>query len=136
MGRRTIRRGPGSRQVSGTDFLLADELHSIQRRAAEYDGRFVTVGGLAFFSTETGDAWILDPADHLAARVARDGDPEPVYFEETNTTLPSVGKATIELRAVPSSTLTVTPAVCPASLATPPAKSPNFDDLEISNMFG
>ena len=86
MGRRTIRRGPGSRQVSGKDFLLADELHYIQRRAAEYDGRFVTVGGLAFFSTETGDAWILDPADHLAARVARDGDPEPVYFEETNTT--------------------------------------------------
>ena len=58
MGRRTIRRGPGSRQVSGKDFLLADER----------------------------DAWILDPADHLAARVARDGDPEPVYFEETNTT--------------------------------------------------
>ena len=87
MGRRTIRRGPGSRQVSGKDFLLADELHYIQRRAAEHDGRFVTVGGLAFFSTETGDAWILDPADHLAARVARDGDPEPVYFEETNTTL-------------------------------------------------
>jgi hypothetical protein len=86
MGRRTIRRGPGSRQVSGKDFLLADELHYIQRRAAEHDGRFVTVGGLAFFSTETGDAWILDPADHLAARVARDGDPEPVYFEETNTT--------------------------------------------------
>ena len=86
MGRRTIRRGPGSRQVSGKDFLLADDLHYIQRRAAEHDGRFVTVGGLAFFSTETGDAWILDPADHLAARVARDGDPEPVYFEETNTT--------------------------------------------------
>ena len=86
MGRRTIRRGPGSRQVSGKDFLLADELHYIQRRAAEHDGRFVTVGGLAFFSTETGDAWILDPADHLAARVARDGDPEPVYFEETITT--------------------------------------------------
>ena len=86
MGRRTIRRGPGSRQVSGKDFLLADELHYIQRRAAEHDGRFVTLGGLAFFSTETGDAWILDPADHLAARVARDGDPEPVYFEETNTT--------------------------------------------------
>ena len=39
-----------------------------------------------FSSTETGDAWILDPADHLAARVARDGDPEHVYFEETDTT--------------------------------------------------
>jgi hypothetical protein len=35
------------------------------------------------FSTETGDAWLLDPADQLAARVARDGDPEEVNFEET-----------------------------------------------------
>jgi hypothetical protein len=86
MGRRIIRRSPGSRQISGKDFLVADELRYIQRRAAEHDGRFVTVGALAFFSTETGDAWILDPADHLAARVARDGDPEPVYFEETETT--------------------------------------------------
>jgi hypothetical protein len=37
------------------------------------------------FSTETGDAWLLDPADHLAVRLARDGDPEDVYFEETGT---------------------------------------------------
>ena len=85
MGRRTIRRGPGSRAISGKDFRLADELRYIQRRAAEYDGRFVTVGGLAFFSTETGDAWILDPGDHLAARVARDGQPEHLFYEETDT---------------------------------------------------
>jgi hypothetical protein len=86
MGCRMIRRGAGRRQISGKDFRLADELRYIQRRAAEHDGRFVTVGALAFFSTETGDAWILDPADHLAARVARDGDPEPLYFEETDAT--------------------------------------------------
>jgi hypothetical protein len=43
------------------------------------------VGPLALFSSETGDAWLLDPADHLAIRVARDGDPEPVHFEETDT---------------------------------------------------
>ena len=45
-----------------------------QRRAAEHDGRFVTVGSLALFSTDTGNAWLLDPEDHLAARLARDGD--------------------------------------------------------------
>ena len=72
--------------MSGKDFRLADELRYIQRRAAEHDGRFVSVGDLAFFSTETGDGWILDPADHLAARVARDGDPEPLHFDETDTT--------------------------------------------------
>ena len=45
----------------------------------------MTAGSLALFSTDTGDAWLLDPKDHLAARVARDGDPEEVYFQETDT---------------------------------------------------
>jgi hypothetical protein len=85
MGRKTIRGGPGARQIAGKEFRLADEVRYIQRRAAEHDARFVTAGALAFFSTETGDAWLLDPADHVAARVARDGDPEPIYFEETDT---------------------------------------------------
>jgi hypothetical protein len=49
-------------------------------------GELVSVGPLMLFSTETGDAWLLDPTDHLAARVARDGDPEDVYSEETDTT--------------------------------------------------
>ena len=85
MGRKTIKRGPGKRHIAGKDFLLADEILYIQRRAAEHDGRFVTVGSMALFSTDTGDAWLLDPEDHLAARLARDGDPEEVYFEATDT---------------------------------------------------
>ena len=51
-----------------------------------HDGRVVTVGQLVLFSTETGDAWLLDPADQLAARLARDGDPEPIHIEENDTT--------------------------------------------------
>jgi len=85
VGRKTIKRGPGKRHIEGKDFHLVDEIGYIQRRAAEHDGRCVTVGPLALFSTDTGDAWLLDPADHLAARVARDGDPEDLYFEETDT---------------------------------------------------
>jgi hypothetical protein len=85
MGRKRIRRGPGQREISGKDFRLAEEVCYIQRRAAAYDARLVTVGPLALFSTDTGDAWLLDPTDHLAARVARDGDPEPLHFEETDT---------------------------------------------------
>lgn len=85
MGRKTIRRGPGKRHIDAKDFHLADEIRYIQRRAAEHDGRFVTVGSLALFSTDTGDAWLLDPEDHLAARLARDGDPEDLPFEETET---------------------------------------------------
>jgi len=85
VGRKTIQRGPGQRQVAGKDLCLADEVRYIQRHAAEQAGRFVTLGPLALFSTETGDAWLLDPADHLAARLARDGDPEPISIEETET---------------------------------------------------
>ena len=85
MGRRTTKRGAEKKHINGKDFLLAEEVEYIRTRAAEYDGRLVTVGPLVLFSTETGDAWLLDPADHLAARVARDGDPEHVHFEETDS---------------------------------------------------
>ena len=57
--------------VDGKSFRLADEVHYIQRLAAEHDELIVTVGQLVFFSTETGDAWLLDTLDHLAARLAR-----------------------------------------------------------------
>jgi hypothetical protein len=84
VGQRKIRRGPSQRETRGKDFRRADEIRYIQRCAAAYDGRLVTVGPLALFSTDTGDAWLLDPADHLAARLARDGDPEPIHFEEND----------------------------------------------------
>jgi hypothetical protein len=58
----------------------------IQRQAANQHGRIVTVGLLILFATETGDAWLLDPADRLAARLARDGESEPIRIEETDTT--------------------------------------------------
>jgi hypothetical protein len=85
LGRKTIRRATGKRHIAGKDFHLAEEIRYIQRRAAEHDGRFVTLGSLALFSTDTGDAWLLDPEDHLAARLAKDGAPEDIYFEETET---------------------------------------------------
>ena len=85
MNRKNIKRGPAKQWIEGKQFRLAQEIKSIQRRAAEYDARFVTVGPLVFFSTQTGDAWMLDPSDQLAARLARDGDPEPIEFQETDT---------------------------------------------------
>ena len=77
--RTPIRRGPGKR-----DLRLADEVRHIQKCAARHDGRIVTLGQLIFFSTETGDAWLLDTEDGLAAPLARDGDPEPIHIEETD----------------------------------------------------
>jgi hypothetical protein len=85
-GRKRIRRGPGQQIIGGRDFCLADEVRYIQRQAANQHGRIVTIGQLILFSTETGDAWLLDPADRLAARLARDGESEPLHIEETDTT--------------------------------------------------
>ncbi|MGA9359731.1 MAG: hypothetical protein WBW75_17460, partial [Mycobacterium sp.] len=64
---RTVKRGAGKRIVEGTGFRLADEVRSIQRRAANHDGRIITIGQLVLFSTDTGDAWLLDRSDQLAA---------------------------------------------------------------------
>ena len=72
--------------VDGKNFRLADEVRYILRREAEHDGRVVTIGEIILFSTETGDAWLIEPSDQLAARLARDGDPEPFHIEENETT--------------------------------------------------
>jgi hypothetical protein len=85
-GRKPIEGGAGRRMVDGKNLRLADDVRYIQRRAAKHDGHVVTIGQLVLFSTETGDAWLLDPSDQLAARLARDGDPEPFHIEENETT--------------------------------------------------
>jgi hypothetical protein len=53
-------------------------------RASRYDSRIVTLGPLVFFSTETSDAWMLDPEDQLAACLVRDGSGLPVSIQETD----------------------------------------------------
>jgi len=78
--------------VEGKGFRLADEIAYIQDKAADHDGRIVTIGQLILFSTDSGDAWLLDVTDQLVARLARDGDPDPIYLEETDTTFAIEGK--------------------------------------------
>ena len=85
MRRKKSNRGPRIDLIVGEDFHLVREVRYIQRRAAKHEACFVTVGPLAFFSTDTGDAWMLGPSDKLAARLACDGDPEPIDFAETET---------------------------------------------------
>ena len=85
VGRRTIQRRSTRQVVDGKGFRLADEIRYIQDRAADHDGRILTIGQLILFSTDTGDAWLLDTTDHLAVRLAKDGDPEPIHLEETDT---------------------------------------------------
>jgi len=80
-----MKRGSGKQWVEGKVFRLADEVRYIQSKAAAHDGRVVTLGQLVLFSTDTGDAWLLDVSDQLAAPLARDGEPEPIHLEETDT---------------------------------------------------
>src|ERR1700680_3792202 len=86
MANTRIKPGLGKRMVDGKSFRLAGEVRYIQRRAADHAGRVISIGQLILFSTKTGDAWLLDPSDQLAARLAHDGDPEPIHIEETDTT--------------------------------------------------
>src|SRR5438132_4594355 len=84
--RKTIKRGPGKRIVEDKSFRLADEVRYIQRRAADYDSRIVTIGQLILFSTKTGDAWLLDPADHLAAEAGSRGRERTYPHRGSDTT--------------------------------------------------
>jgi len=53
VGRKSAKRRPGQRAVEGKDFRLAEEIDYIQSRAAERDGRLVTVGPLVLFCKRT-----------------------------------------------------------------------------------
>ena len=72
--------------MEGGSIRLADEVRYIQQRAANHDGRIVTIGQLVLFSTETGDAWLLDRTDFLTARLARNGEAESIQIVETAAT--------------------------------------------------
>jgi hypothetical protein len=95
--------------VDGKNFRLADEVRYILGRAAEHDGRVITIGQIILFSTETGDAWLLDPSIQLAARLAPDGDPEPFHIEETRPPLRLTGRGAIASREPHSFTWIVKP---------------------------
>jgi hypothetical protein len=85
MTKRKTEHQPTTARRSGQSLNLAKEVRSIQHRAAEHDARIVSIGPLVFFSTDTGDAWVLEPADQLALRLAIAGDPLSVPIEETDS---------------------------------------------------
>jgi hypothetical protein len=63
--------------------VVLREVDYIVARAAQFDSRVVTLGQLVFFSTATGDAWMLDPEDGLALKLAEAGNRNPVKIVET-----------------------------------------------------
>ena len=73
-------------QFSKIFFLrsIASEANYIIGCAEKYDARIVLFGPLLFFSTENGDAWMLDPEDSLALCLAKECEPQAVNFDETD----------------------------------------------------
>jgi hypothetical protein len=82
VGRRTVKRGSTRQVVNGKGFRLADEIGYIQDKAADHNGRVVPLTNLIRFCTSAGDAWLLDVANQLAARLAQDRDPQSGHLGE------------------------------------------------------
>jgi hypothetical protein len=68
---------------TGLDRSTSGRNPYIVARAAQFDSRVVTLGQLVFFSTATGDAWMLDPEDGLALKLADAGNRNPAKIVET-----------------------------------------------------
>jgi hypothetical protein len=88
MAKRKRRKRPGRpeihrRLLSREQTSITGEAAYIIRRAQSCDARVVSLGSLIFFSTATGDAWMLDADDKLAVCLARDGKAQPYRIIET-----------------------------------------------------
>jgi hypothetical protein len=79
------RRPPRERRqiLSEPQINITREANHVIECAQAYEARLVSLGPLIFFSTETGDAWVLDPADNLALCVARNGERQSFTVTET-----------------------------------------------------
>ena len=71
--------------LSQNQINMTNEANYIIERAVESDTRVVSVGPLVFFSTETGDAWILDPSESLALSLAQARERQTFDIIETIT---------------------------------------------------
>jgi hypothetical protein len=72
-----------TREVRWEEVSIAGEADYIIGRAVAQDARVVSLVALVFFSTETGDAWVLDAEDNLALQLAAAGTRLPFAITET-----------------------------------------------------
>lgn len=71
------------RVVAPGQMNINAEAKYIIKRAQNHDARIVNLGPLVFFSTETGDAWMLDPEDGFALCLARSGEEQTYNIDDT-----------------------------------------------------
>jgi hypothetical protein len=74
-----------SPKPSRTGDEVTREAEYVASLAGRRDARIVFLSQLLFFSTDTGDAWMLDPEDGFAMCLARDGQKLPFQIMETPT---------------------------------------------------
>jgi len=74
---------PKKKKLHREQISIIGETDYIINRAQNYDSRVVSLGSLIFFSTETGDAWMLDYKGGLALCLAKDGEKQPFRIVET-----------------------------------------------------
>ncbi|MDF1614799.1 SEC-C metal-binding domain-containing protein [Desulfurivibrio dismutans] len=66
---------------------LTGEIKALQEAAVEKQIRFKSLGVFVLFTTEAGDAWVLEVTEMDAVQVAREGEAVSVEIEETPETL-------------------------------------------------
>ena len=71
--------------LSREEVSINREADYIIQKAQVRDSCVVGLGRLVFFSTQTGDAWVLNSEDSLALCLARDGERQDFSILETST---------------------------------------------------
>jgi hypothetical protein len=74
---------PQKRRSRQAKVNITKEVNYIIQCAQNGDGRAVAVGQFVFFSTATGDAWLLEPGEQLAMELARDREEQAFTILET-----------------------------------------------------
>lgn len=69
--------------LHGGEVSFIAEAQAVQGTARATRARAVKLGEIVFFSTSTGDAWMLDPREGTAACLARGGDFLPIPIRES-----------------------------------------------------
>jgi hypothetical protein len=94
-----MKRAAGKKGVKRKPFCFMDQVRYIQRRTAENEpviGRFGKFSELVLFSTESGDAWLLDTDDQTANRLGQGGRPLPGLETDTRFAMPWQGRYSID----------------------------------------
>jgi hypothetical protein len=75
------------RRLRNDEINYTAEATAIQSAALAGVSKVVQLGPITFFSSTTGDAWMLDPTDHFAVCLARGYETRPIPIQETTDQL-------------------------------------------------